>query len=148
MKLRIQTDLRMEEIMSEEKELREAKEALIDLENEIDKTIKMTESASRWGIADIFADSGIIGLIKRGKIKDINRSLEIIREKLERAKKELYDIRINLDEEIPDSTYDFFVDIIFDNIFTDLRVNREIKEIRENLFDLRDRVHEILEKIN
>lgn len=134
--------------MSEEKELREAKEALIDLKNEIDKTIKMTESASRWGIADIFADSGIIGLIKRGKIKDINRSLEIIREKLERAKKELYDIRINLDEEIPDSTYDFFVDIIFDNIFTDLRVNREIKEIRENLFDLRDRVHEILEKIS
>lgn len=134
--------------MSEEKELREAKEALIDLKNEIDKTIKMTESASRWGIADIFADSGIIGLIKRGKIKDINRSLEIIREKLERAKKELFDIRINLDEEIPDSTYDFFVDIIFDNIFTDLRVNREIKEIRENLFDLRDRVHEILEKIN
>lgn len=134
--------------MSEEKELREAIEALRDLENEIDRTIKMTESASRWGIADIFADSGIIGLIKRGKIKDINRSLEIIREKLERAKKELYDIRINLDEEIPDSTYDFFVDIIFDNIFTDLRVNREIKEIRENLFDLRDRVHEILEKIN
>lgn len=134
--------------MSEEKELREAKEALIDLKNEIDKTIRLTESASRWGIADIFADSGIIGLIKRGKIKDINRSLEIIREKLERAKKELYDIRINLDEEIPDSTYDFFVDIIFDNIFTDLRVNREIKEIRENLFDLRDRVHEILEKIN
>ena len=134
--------------MSEEKELREAIEALRDLENEIDKTIKITESASRWGIADIFADSGIIGLIKRGKIKDINRSLEIIREKLERAKKELYDIRINLDEEIPDSTYDFFVDIIFDNIFTDLRVNREIKEIRENLFDLRDRVHEILEKLN
>lgn len=134
--------------MSEEKELREAIEALRDLEEEIDKTIKITESASRWGIADIFADSGIIGLVKRGKIKDINRSLEIIREKLERAKKELYDIRINLDEEIPDSTYDFFVDIIFDNIFTDLRVNREIKEIRENLFDLRDRVHEILEKLN
>ncbi|WP_019139024.1 hypothetical protein [Peptoniphilus timonensis] len=134
--------------MSEEKELREAKEALIDLKNEIDKTIKMTESASRWGIADIFADSGIIGLIKRGKIKDINRSLEIIREKLERAKKELYDIRINLDEEIPDSTYDFFVDIVFDNIFTDLRVNREIKEIRENLFDLRDRVDELIKKLN
>lgn len=134
--------------MSEEKELREAIEALRDLENEIDKTIKITESASRWGIADIFADSGIIGLVKRGKIKDINRSLEIIREKLERAKKELYDIRINLDEEIPDSTYDFFVDIVFDNIFTDLRVNREIKEIRENLFDLRDRVDELIKKLN
>lgn len=57
-------------------------------------------------------------------------------------------MRINLDEEISDTSYDFFVDIIFDNIFTDLRVNREIKEIRENLFDLRDKVEEILRKLN
>ena len=57
-------------------------------------------------------------------------------------------MRINLDEEISDTSYDFFVDVIFDNIFTDLRVNREIKEIRENLFVLRERVEEILKKLN
>ena len=134
--------------MSQEKELREARESLVDLKNEIDKTIKMTESASRWGIFDLFADSGLAGLVKRGKIKDINRNLELVRDKLVVAKKELNDIRIDLDEEIPDSTYDFFVDIIFDNIFTDLRVNREIKEIREKLEDLGDRVDELLKKIN
>lgn len=134
--------------MSQEKELREARESLVDLKNEIDKTIKMTESASRWGVFDIFADSGLVGLVKRGKIKDINRNLELVRDKLVVAKKELNDIRIDLDEEIPDSTYDFFVDIIFDNIFTDLRVNREIKEIREKLEDLGDRVDELLKKIN
>ncbi|MDU5806457.1 MAG: hypothetical protein E6Z55_03185 [Peptoniphilus harei] len=134
--------------MSQEKELREARESLVDLKNEIDKTIKMTESASRWGIFDLFADSGLVGLVKRGKIKDINRNLELVRDKLVVAKKELNDIRIDLDEEIPDSTYDFFVDIIFDNIFTDLRVNREIKEIREKLEDLGDRVDELLKKIN
>ena len=134
--------------MSQEKELREARESLVDLKNEIDKTIKMTESASRWGVFDIFADSGLVGLVKRGKIKDIIRNLELVRDKLVVAKKELNDIRIDLDEEIPDSTYDFFVDIIFDNIFTDLRVNREIKEIREKLEDLGDRVDELLKKIN
>ena len=134
--------------MSQEKELKEASQALLDLKNEIDKTIKITESASRWGLFDLFADSGLVGLVKRGKIKDINSGLEIIREKLEIAKKELGDVRINLDEEISDTSYDFFVDIIFDNIFTDLRVNREIKEIRENLFDLRERVEEILRKLN
>lgn len=64
-------------------------------------------------------------------------------------KKELSDVKINLrDEEISDTSYDFFVDIIFDNIFTDMRVNREIKEIRENLFDLKERVEEILKKLN
>lgn len=134
--------------MSQEKELKEARQALVDLKNEIDKTIKMTESASRWGLFDLFADSSLVGFIKRGKIKDINSNLEIVRDKLELAKRELNDIRINLDVEIPDSTYDFFVDVIFDNIFTDLRVNREIKEIREKLEDLGDRVDELLRKIN
>ncbi len=134
--------------MSQEKELKEARQALVDLKNEIDKTIKMTESASRWGLFDLFADSGLVGLVKRGKIKDINSNLKIVRDKLEVAKRELNDIRIDLDEEIPDSTYDFFVDVIFDNIFTDLRVNREIKEIREKLEDLGDRVDELLRKIN
>lgn len=134
--------------MSQEKELKEARQALLDLKNEIDKTIKITESASRWGLFDLFADSGLVGLVKRGKIKDINSNLKIVRDKLEVAKRELNDIRIDLDEEIPDSTYDFFVDVIFDNIFTDLRVNREIKEIREKLEDLGDRVDELLRKIN
>ncbi|URN40583.1 MULTISPECIES: hypothetical protein [Peptoniphilus] len=134
--------------MSQEKELKEAHQALLDLKNEIDKTIKLTESASRWGLFDLFADSGLVGLVKRGKIKDINSNLKIVRDKLEVAKRELNDIRIDLDEEIPDSTYDFFVDVIFDNIFTDLRVNREIKEIREKLEDLGDRVDELLRKIN
>lgn len=134
--------------MSQEKELKEARQALLDLKNEIYKTIKITESASRWGLFDLFADSGLVGLVKRGKIKDINSNLEKVRDKLEVAKRELNDIRIDLDEEIPDSTYDFFVDVIFDNIFTDLRVNREIKEIREKLEDLGDRVDELLIKIN
>lgn len=134
--------------MSQEKELKEASQALLDLKNEIDKTIKITESASRWGLFDLFADSGLVGLVKRGKIKDINSNLKIVRDKLEVAKRELNDIRIDLDEEIPDSTYDFFVDVIFDNIFTDLRVNSEIKEIREKLEDLGDRVDELLRKIN
>ena len=134
--------------MSDLKEIKEAREALLDLREEIDSVIKETESASRWGIFDIFADSSLVGFVKRRKIKDINSGLEIIGEKLEVAKKELGDVRINLDEEISDTTYDFFVDIIFDNIFTDLRVNREIKEIRENLFDLRERVEEILKKLN
>lgn len=134
--------------MSQEKELKEASQALLDLKNEIDKTIKITESASRWGLFDLFADSGLVGLVKRGKIKDINSNLKIVRDKLEVAKRELNDIRIDLDEEIPDSTYDFFVDVIFDNIFTDLRVNGEIKEIREKLEDLGDRVDELLIKIN
>lgn len=135
--------------MTDLKEIKEAREALLDLKDEIDFLIKTTDSAKRWSLFDIFSDSSLVGFVKRGKIKDINEGLKILREKLEIAKKELSDVKINLrDEEISDTSYDFFVDIIFDNIFTDMRVNREIKEIRENLFDLKERVEEILKKLN
>lgn len=135
--------------MTDSKEIKEAREALLDLKDEIDSLIKTTDSAKRWSLFDIFSDSTLVGFVKRGKIKDINEGLKILREKLEIAKKELSDVKINLrDEEISDTSYDFFVDIIFDNIFTDMRVNREIKEIRENLFDLKERVEEILKKLN
>lgn len=135
--------------MTDLKEIKEAREALLDLKDEIDFLIKTTDSAKRWSLFDIFSDSTLVGFVKRGKIKDINEGLKILREKLEIAKKELSDVKINLrDEEISDTSYDFFVDIIFDNIFTDMRVNREIKEIRENLFDLKERVEEILKKLN
>ena len=135
--------------MTDLKEIKEAREALLDLKDEIDSLIKTTDSAKRWSLFDIFSDSTLVGFVKRGKIKDINEGLKILREKLEIAKKELSDVKINLrDEEISDTSYDFFVDIIFDNIFTDMRVNREIKEIRENLFDLKERVEEILKKLN
>lgn len=135
--------------MTDLKEIKEAREALLDLKDEIDSLIKTTDSAKRWSLFDIFSDSTLVGFVKRGKIKDINEGLKILREKLEIAKKELSDVKINLrDEEISDTSYDFFVDIIFDNIFTDMRVNREIKEIRENLLDLKERVEEILKKLN
>lgn len=130
--------------MTDLKEIKEEREALLDLKDEIDFLIKTTDSAKRWSLFDIFSDSTLVGFVKRGKIKDINEGLKILRKKLEIAKKELSDVKINLrDEEISDTSYDFFVDIIFDNIFTDMRVNREIKEIRENLFDLKERVEEI-----
>ena len=35
--------------MSDLKEIKEAREALLDLQDEIDSVIKKTESASRWG---------------------------------------------------------------------------------------------------
>ncbi|OLR65026.1 hypothetical protein [Peptoniphilus porci] len=134
--------------MLDSKEVREAKDALLDLRNEIDEVIKNTESARNWSIADIFAGSSIVGFVKRSKIKDINEGLEVIREKLAIAKKELGDLKLNLDEEISNTNYDFFVDVIFDNIFTDLRVDRDIKDVRENLYNLRKRVEEILKKLN
>lgn len=134
--------------MLDSKEVREAKDALLDLRNEIDEVIKNTESARNWSIADIFAGSSIVGFVKRSKIKDINKGLEVIREKLAIAKKELGDLKLNLDEEISNTNYDFFVDVIFDNIFTDLRVDRDIKDVRENLYNLRKRVEEILKKLN
>lgn len=55
--------------MLDSKEVKEAKDALLDLRNEIDEVIKNTESARNWSIVDIFAGSSIVGFVKRSKIR-------------------------------------------------------------------------------
>ncbi|MBU5668378.1 hypothetical protein KQI68_00840 [Peptoniphilus sp. MSJ-1] len=134
--------------MSDLKEINEAKAALLDVKEEIGHILDKVNNAKRWGIADIFMDSMLTSMVKRNKIKDINSDLKRLQSKLMVAKEELSDVDINFESEISDTGWDNFFDIFFDNIFTDLRVNSEIKEIRENLMDLDEKVDEILKKLN
>lgn len=134
--------------MSDLKEINEAKAALLDVKEEIGHILDKVNSAKRWGIADIFMDSMLTSMVKRNKIKDINSDLKRLQSKLMVAKEELSDVDINFESEISDTGWDNFFDIFFDNIFTDLRVNSEIKEIRENLMDLDEKVDEVLKKLN
>jgi len=133
--------------MADLKEINEAKAALISVKEEINYIDDKISSARRWGIADMFMDSMLTSFVKRNKIKDINRDLKNLEFKIMTAKEELKDIDIDFEGEISDTGWDNFFDIFFDNIFTDLRVNREIKEIHNSLMDLDDKVDEILKQL-
>ncbi|WP_300409559.1 hypothetical protein [Lagierella sp.] len=136
------------------KELLEAKEAANEVIDSIDNATSYLNSARTWGKWDIFAGGFITSLLKRNKINKANQYIYGISESLENLNKELADVNMTLPESVRDSISDRALDMWFDNIFTDLRVQGEIKEslrqlavFRESILDLIKRLDLEIEKL-
>lgn len=130
------------------KELKEAKLAAEEVIARIDNAVSSLDSASSWGIFDIFAGGFFSSLIKRDKISNANNDVREISVSLNSLNKELEDVNMHLPEEISDTVGDRFFDVWFDNIFTDIRVQGEIKDSLNNLKNFRTSVIEIIDKLN
>ncbi len=122
------------------KELNEAKAAAQEVIARIDNAISSLNSASSWGIFDILGGGFIASLIKREKIKGANADIQEMSASLNALNKELADVNMHLPEEVSDTLGDNAFDIWFDNIFTDIRVQGEIKESLNKLKEFRESI--------
>ena len=86
--------------------------------------------------------------VKREKIRGANSDIREISHSLSLLNKELEDVNMHLPAEISDAMSDNMLDIWFDNIFTDIRVQGEIKEQITELKNFRSSVIELIEKLN
>lgn len=128
-------------------ELQEAKVASEIVILKIDNAKKTLNSALSWGIFDMFGGGMISSLVKREKIGRANKEITEIREALNSINSELADINIKLTVGISDTLCDKFLDIWFDNIFIDLRVQSEMKNTLHILTELKKTIVELLEII-
>ncbi|MDO4789286.1 MAG: hypothetical protein Q4A19_09035 [Johnsonella sp.] len=130
------------------KELKEAKTAAQEVIARIDNAISSLNSASSWGIFDLFGGGMFSSLVKREKIKDANDDIREISTSLSLLNKELEDVNMHLPAEISDTPGDNAFDILFDNLFTDLRVQEEIKDELKELKKFRLSLIELIEKLS
>lgn len=114
----------------------------------IDNAISSLDSASSWGWFDLFGGEFFSSLIKREKIRDANRHIDDISESLHRFNKELEDVDMHLPVGISDTLSDNAFDVWFDNIFTDIRVQGEIKEQLNELREFRGAIAELIQRLN
>lgn len=129
------------------KELNEAKTAAQEVIARIDNAIYSLDNASTWGIFDLLGGGMISSFIKREKIRDVNYEINEISDSLNLLNKELEDVNMYLPVEISDTMGDNVFDIWFDNIFTDMRVQGEIKDQLNELKDFRATIIELIEKL-
>jgi len=130
------------------KELYEAKTAAQEVVARIDSALSSLDSASSWGIIDLFGGGMFSSFVKRERIKGANSDIKEISRSLSLLNKELEDVNMHLPTEISDAMSDNIFDIWFDNIFTDIRVQGEIKEQIIELKNFRASVIELIEKLN
>ncbi|EEI82051.1 hypothetical protein [Anaerococcus tetradius] len=134
--------------MARLQELQEAKEKAQVVLKSTDEALNFLKSASNWSLFDLLGGEGITSLMKRSKIKKANKEIERMTLELEELRKELKDVDISLPLEISDTMEDNFFDVFFDNIFTDLRVNGEIKKKLAELRDFRQNIEELIQRLD
>ena len=130
------------------KELQEAREAANEVIIRIDKATSSLNSALSWGKWDMFGGEFFTSWIKRNKIKEANQDISAITKSLKSLNKELEDLDMTLPEGVSDTISDRVWDLWFDNIFTDIRVQGEIKDSLRQLAIFRKSILDLIVKLN
>ena len=134
--------------MDRKKELQEAKDAANKIIEKIDRAMDYLDSAEFWGMWDIFGGDFFSSLKKRNKIEEANEYINDITDSVKVLDKELKDVDMVLPEEISNTMSDRTFDIWLDNIFTDLRVQEEIKEAMKELREFRNGIEDLLIRLD
>lgn len=130
------------------KEIEEAKDIVNRVLEKTREALKCYKSASNWGIFDIVGGGFITSLIKRSKIDKGNSICSKIQWDMTSLNKELQDIGYIGDVGISDEFVDNFFDVYFDNIFTDFKVQGELKNIIVKLEEFEAKLLKISNKLN
>lgn len=122
------------------KEYIEAIESADKALDTIDYALNKLGSARKWGVVDIFGGELISSLVKHGKMNDASDAVSRLEEDLNDFQKELLDLDRELDDYKIPSFGSKFLDIAFDNIFSDWSNQRKIKKNIKVLEDLQDKI--------
>lgn len=128
-------------------EVKEAKDVLNSVLNDINIALKYYRSAKNWGLFDLVGGGFITSMVKRNKIEKGNLACERIKANMGRLNKELRDIGYLGDLGIENGLVDNFFDVYFDNIFTDYQVQNQIGNIIGDLENFEDKLIKINKKL-
>lgn len=118
---------------------------ILDTISHIKSKLAMAKGLGLW---DIFGGGMLASIMKRSKIDDIKLELDNLKYQLRNLRNVFNDnsiLRDDIDIEITD--FDIVFDVFFDNIFTDLTVQRQLNQINDNILNLEDKITELLREL-
>jgi len=112
--------------------------------------LEYLDEAEGWAAYDVWISKGLIShMIKYDKIDMAQEAFARLNAQLNELRLELDDIDLDID--FPQISFDSatrFLDIWFDNIFTDLRVRNQIRDYQDYARELCDKITRIREKLS
>ena len=129
---------------------REMKEAMDAGERAL-ATLKSAQeklnSASNWGLFDMFGGGLLSTVMKRSKMTDAQNLMEAAKLDLKRFQKELKDVNVPLNLRIEVGSFLSFADFFFDGFVADYLVQSKISDAKEQVSDAIFRVEQILREL-
>lgn len=101
-------------------------------------------SARNWGLFDILGGDFIATLVKRSRMKEARELLEEASRELRTFQRELRDVQITTSVGLEESGLLAFADYVFDDLFSDILVQRKIGKARDSLRDAKRQVSSIV----
>lgn len=130
-----------------EREKREAIQAGREALKSLSDAKGHLNSASNWGLLDIFGGGFIVNMLKHSKMDDARRSMQRAQYDLRSFSRELRDVSNRVDLSIDISNFLGFADFFFDGFLADMMVQKKINDakrevdqaigmVNTNLYDL------------
>lgn len=116
-----------------EREKREAIEAGREALKSLSTAKTYLNSASKWGILDIFGGGWLSGSMKHSKLNDARRYMERAQYDLRNFSMELKDVSSRVDLSIDISEFLGFADYFFDGFLTDMMVQKKINKAKQEV---------------
>ncbi|MEG0238109.1 MAG: hypothetical protein RR628_00705 [Clostridium sp.] len=110
----------------------------------VNKIISNLESAEKFGTYDIIGGGFLSSTVKYSRIDDAENELRGLIYTIDKFKKEISDVKIMLPESILEiDKFTYTLDVIFDNVFSDISVQRKIKSSIKNIKNLKSKIVEV-----
>ncbi len=113
----------------------------------IDQALAKIDSARNWGLFDLFAGGMMSSLVKRGRMKERNHLMQEIEQALVRLQKEYGEVELKLPIKFRLDVASEMGDVWFDNVFSDLSVQNNLNESKEQLLLLSNQIKELTQLI-
>lgn len=130
-----------------DREIREAiqagQRALVSL-NDAERYL---DSASGWGLWDMFGGGFLSGMIKHSKMDDAQRSMERTQYELRNFSRELRDVQMNGAFQINFDGFTKFIDIFCDNFLVDVLVQSKISDAKRNVSATKQKVKDVIRQL-
>ena len=104
-------------------------------------------SASSWGVWDMFGGGFLATMMKHSKLEDAQSHMDDAKYYLKVFQNELKDININFLPRIDIETLLSFADFFFDGLFADYLVQSKISETKAHVAETITKVEDVLNKL-
>jgi len=139
---------RLAELMVQNKELQEALDAGISVQEDLRLAEESLNSARNWGTYDMLGGGMISTHIKHSRIDEAMEHVYRVENTLQRFSKELRDVGDTLSVDMKIDGFLTFTDYFFDNLITDWFVQGRIKEILNQVITKASQVDELMDHLS
>lgn len=132
----------------ERKEIREAISSCDRVLDQIFIAQEQLKGAKNWGLFDMFGGGFLTSVVKHNKIRQAQTAMSDITRELKVLQRELHDVSDTMEVRMKTTDLDMFLDVFFDNIFSDWNTQSKIKAALKDLDELEGDVLRLRETLN